>query len=971
MASIYSWESFIRIHGGEPGARDVFETAMYDLLRAENPDREVHTVKASQGDGGIDVFVYQEDGIDIYQCKFFMGTLDSSRWSQIKKSFKKAMESKGVQVLRWYICMPREMQKEDIVKWDTFKKEKERKFPDVKLRYIDGNEIISRIEECDRIRNTALLEKYFNENRKRRFTNKGLIIPFTLSKANGAQGGTYVPRNDLLRKIELSFKRERIVFLSGIGGCGKSELARAYGYKHRDDYEEIFWLTCDDDIAPDFMCLMENADLCCKVEKSDTKDFSDKVLIIVDNCNSETPSFLGELENWTGKAMILVTTRLSHIGNYESIIPVESNDPNSFTYQVFEKNYCKTPRWGRAKSIQNEEADSIDAICRIVQYNTMVVSLIAIRLREYSNLSISECAKKMQHGIGKISGKIKYAKDQQTRSEGLEDILRVLFSDILNYPFSNEQKAVLTVLSLTSATWYSIDFICYLLGDMSNNYAVGQLLDFGWLQGGGDRMTIHPLIAEVISDQPILIQESEFFERVLENYLCLPDEYLGKERFLINKVLNIACDASPDTRVAVMLVINHGGYRKLFKENHPDVTAAYFVYVNHNKKRFYEYRDLGKNETSLLVEVPCQNYKDEQVVLLKVYNTDVLYKLDFNVVFHGMWIREIPEGFSFLDLSLSECDFGNHITRIGENAFFNCSGLSGELHLPESLTNIGRAAFYGCSGLSGGLHLPNSLTSIDTWVFQGCSGLSGELHLPESLTNIEDWAFYGCSGLRGELHLPESLASIGYAAFSGCSCLCGNLNLPESLTSIGEGAFSGCSGLHLPESIRSINESIIPEQKSQKGKVFKDIISVNGIIYISESLTSIEDYAFLGCSDLIGELHLPKSLTSIGKFAFEGCSRLSGELDLPGSLTSIGGSAFEGCSGLSGELHLPERLTSIGSSAFFGCNKIEKIYFHNINTEIKGFLSSYSDAVIVGYRHSTAEAYAREHGLVFEELEEE
>ena len=83
MASVYSWEGFIRIHGGEPGARDVFEKLMDELLRAENPDKEVHIVKASRGDGGIDVYVHQAGGIDIYQCKFFMETLNSSRWGMM------------------------------------------------------------------------------------------------------------------------------------------------------------------------------------------------------------------------------------------------------------------------------------------------------------------------------------------------------------------------------------------------------------------------------------------------------------------------------------------------------------------------------------------------------------------------------------------------------------------------------------------------------------------------------------------------------------------------------------------------------------------------------------------------------------------------------------------------------------------------------------------------------------------------
>jgi hypothetical protein len=64
-------------------------------------------------------------------------------------------------------------------------------------------------------------------------------------------------------------------------------------------------------------------------------------------------------------------------------------------------------------------------------------------------------------------------------------------------------------------------------------------------------------------------------------------------------------------------------------------------------------------------------------------------------------------------------------------------------------------------------------------------------------------------------------------------------------------------------------------------------------------------------------------------------------------------------------------VTSIGESASYGCNKIERVIFHNRNTAINPFLIPYSDIVIVGYRHSTAESYAREYGLVFEELEEE
>ncbi len=189
---------------------------------------------------------------------------------------------------------------------ERVQRKKENEFPDIELRCIDGNEIIFRLEECDRLKNTALIDKYFHENHIKHFTNKDLIIPFTMSKANGAQGGTYVPREDLLIKIEESFKTERIVFLSGMGGCGKSELARAYGYKHRDDYEEIFWLTCDDGVTPDLMQLLQKTN--DKIESSDIQKFSNNVLIIVDNCNREDGKFLGKDRNSSTYIRVLVRT---------------------------------------------------------------------------------------------------------------------------------------------------------------------------------------------------------------------------------------------------------------------------------------------------------------------------------------------------------------------------------------------------------------------------------------------------------------------------------------------------------------------------------------------------------------------------------------------------------------------------------------------------------------------------------------
>ena len=62
------------------------------------------------------------------------------------------------------------------------------------------------------------------------------------------------------------------------------------------------------------------------------------------------------------------------------------------------------------------------------------------------------------------------------------------------------------------------------------------------------------------------------------------------------------------------------------------------------------------------------------------------------------------------------------VTRIGDSAFFGCSGLT-SVTIPSGVTSIGGWAFYGCSGLTS-ITIPNSVTSISFEAFKGCSNLT-------------------------------------------------------------------------------------------------------------------------------------------------------------------------------------------------------------------------------------------------------
>ena len=130
------------------------------------------------------------------------------------------------------------------------------------------------------------------------------------------------------------------------------------------------------------------------------------------------------------------------------------------------------------------------------------------------------------------------------------------------------------------------------------------------------------------------------------------------------------------------------------------------------------------------------------------------------------------------------------ITKIDENAFKECTELTGTLDLSKcvNLTLIGYNAFYKCSGLTG-LILPENLTTIDINAFAECENLTGKLNLPESLKSVNDYAFNNCKKLNGELSLPQNLETIGKLAFKFCTGITSVKIRSAKLKLIGEQAF--------------------------------------------------------------------------------------------------------------------------------------------------------------------------------------
>ncbi len=284
------------------------------------------------------------------------------------------------------------------------------------------------------------------------------------------------------------------------------------------------------------------------------------------------------------------------------------------------------------------------------------------------------------------------------------------------------------------------------------------------------------------------------------------------------------------------------------------------------------------------------------------------------------------------------------VTRIGDSAFRDCSGLT-SVTIPNSVTSIGGYAFDGCTGLT-----KVNITDIAAWcnIAFGSSTANPlnfaehlfvndvevtELVIPNSVTSIGDYAFYYCSGLTS-VTIPSSVTSIGNRAFLRCRGLT-SVTIPSSVTSIGDYAFYDCCGLTsvtIPNNVTSIG-----------GIAF---CRVNNIIYSGEATDSpwgakcvngyVDGYlvysddtktTLLGCSAAAtGEIVIPNSVTSIGQYAFYYCRSLT-SVTIPSSVTSIGNNAFFGCNGLISvtcEATAPPTLG--GTSVFSNVDKSIPVY---------------------------------------------
>lgn len=356
----------------------------------------------------------------------------------------------------------------------------------------------------------------------------------------------FVGRQEELTHIHNILSDKQAVFLSGIGGIGKTELAKRYAYRHREDYDTIVFLRYDgsikNTIMSDNLCIYNFE---CVEQESDTDQYELKIsalkklltskdLIIVDNFDVDYDDELERLLE-VGCRFIFTSREDFRDYNYEQI------DVDRFSnVEDAQELFCRF----NEIEYSEQERQAVDKLLLYIEYHTMLIVLLAKYLRdsgENPNCLYDKFCK--LEGITNTGEtKVKHRKDKLLRAQIVNKHLQSLFQ-VSN--FTDKERQVISTFSLMGQVRIQKNIWLDMMDGYFTNNDIDQLIRRGWMEADSSsedcKISLHQIILDLVYTQENLIEDwcgnsVEGYISFLEEKKNNPIDMRNKKR-LANKLL--------------------------------------------------------------------------------------------------------------------------------------------------------------------------------------------------------------------------------------------------------------------------------------------------------------------------------------------------------------------------------------------------------------------------------------------------
>lgn len=361
--------------------------------------------------------------------------------------------------------------------------------PTVSLRYQNMNDAIAVLEELEKLSDV-----------------EGVMLLNSFSY-NFSQ---FVGREEEFLKIKNTLDKKDVVFLSGMGGIGKTELARKFANKYQDQFNRIVFLRFADSIMKT-VCSDELVIANCDREKQESfsdfykrkiaslkKNVGNDDLIILDNFDKknkdhaiEEDEHLNDLLNCGCK--LLVTTREDFWEEYSySQIDIGPLENDLECKALFQKN--------NSKEYLENEWEAIGELFNLFENHTMVIALFAKYLLHTEQMP-SELLHQLRRKEGManaINPPVRHNKDDMRKERQIYIHLEMLF-DLSDFT-ELEEEIMRSLSSLGAIRIKKSIFVQYFKSYSGIKEHLENLVERGWIEYDvkTDKISLHQIILDLV-----------------------------------------------------------------------------------------------------------------------------------------------------------------------------------------------------------------------------------------------------------------------------------------------------------------------------------------------------------------------------------------------------------------------------------------------------------------------------------------